>query len=66
MIYEIVCWILEFFFFFFNVYFSKQPYFGIFDLGLKTPQTYKNCSKNGQNHQIALLSFTIHKKKSNF
>ena len=39
---------------------------GIFDLGLKTPQNYKSPSKNSQNYQIALFSFTIHQKKTLF
>ena len=44
--------------------FSKQSYFGIFFyFWLKTPQNYKSCSKNGQNHEFALLSFTFHQKK---
>ena len=35
---------------------------GIFEFWLKTPPNCKSCSKNGQNHQFALLSFTFHKK----
>ena len=55
------------FFFFFSIFtFSKQSILGIFDFWLKTPPNYKICSKNGQNHQFALLSFTFHKKKIHF
>ena len=46
--------------------FSKQSFLEIFDFWLKTPQKYKSCSKNGQNHHFALLSFTFHQKKSTF
>ena len=46
--------------------FSKQSFLGIFDFWQKTPQNYKSCSKNGQNHRFALLSFKFHQKKSTF
>ena len=39
---------------------------GIFDFWLKTPPTYKSCSKNSQNHQFAVLFFTFLLKKSTF
>ena len=39
---------------------------GIFHFGLKTPQNSKKKSKNGQNHQIALLSYIFHQKNSLF
>jgi hypothetical protein len=39
---------------------------GIFDFWLKTPPNCKSCSKNGQNHQFAVLSFTFHKKNPLF
>ena len=39
---------------------------GIFHFGFKTPQNYKSCSRNRQNHQIALLCFTFHQKKIHF
>ena len=42
--------------------FSQQSFLGIFNFWLKTPQYYKSCSKNDQNHQFALLSFKCHKK----
>ena len=58
---------LNFFLFFLLIFtFSKQSFLGIFDFWLKTPQNYKSFSKNGQNHQFALLSFTFNKKKSTF
>ena len=61
MIFDISFSIFNFFFFFFSIFpFSKQSYLGIFDFWLKTPPNYKSCSKNGQNHQFALLSFTFH------
>ena len=37
-----------------------------FHFGLKTLQNYKSCLKTGQNHQIALISFKFHQKKSTF
>ena len=40
--------------------FSKQSFLGIFYCCLKTPQNYKSCSNNGQNHEFAILSFTFH------
>ena len=42
--------------------FSKQSFLGIFYFWLKTPQNYKSCLKNGQNHEVALLSLTFHQK----
>ena len=54
-----------------TIYFSiftllKQSFFGYFDFWLKTPRNFKSCSKNGQNHEFTLLSFTFHQKKSTF
>ena len=46
--------------------FSKQSFLGIFDFWFETHPNYKSCSKNGQNHQFALLSFTFHTKKIHF
>ena len=64
MIFEISC--LKFSFSFSISTFSKQSFLGIFDFWLKTPPNYKSCSKNGQNHQFALLSFTFQKKNPLF
>ena len=67
MIFDISFSILSFFFFFFLIFtFSKRSFLGISDFWLKTPQNCKSCSKNGQNHQFALLSFTFHKKNPLF
>ena len=64
MIFGISCSIFKKNFFSSSIFtFSKQSFLGIFDFGQKTPQNYKSCSKNGQNHQFALLSFKFHQKK---
>ena len=67
MIFEISCWVLEIKkkIFHFSL-FQISNFWGFFYLGLKPPKNLKSCSKNGPNNQIALLSFTIHKKKSTF
>ena len=67
MIFDISFSILSFFCCFFSIFtFLKRSFLGIFDFWLKTPPNCKSCSKNGRNHQFALLSFTFHKKKSTF
>ena len=68
MIFEISCSIFKKkHIFFLSIFtFSKQSFLGISYFWQKTPQNYKSCSKNGQNHQFALLSFTFHQKKSTF
>ena len=66
MIFDI-CFLIFNFFLLFSIFtFSKQSFLGIFDFWLKTPQNYKSCSKNGKNHQFALLSFMFHKKNPLF
>ena len=71
MIFEISCSIFKkkqkknFFFSIFT--FLKRSFLGILDFWLKTSQNYMSCSKNSQNHQFALLSFTfLFKKKTIF
>ena len=65
MILEIKCLIIKKKHIFSSTFtFSKQSFLGNFDFWLKTRQNYKSCSKNDQNHQFALLSFTFDKKKS--
>ena len=49
-----------------TITFSKHSFLDVFDFGLKAPQSYKSCSKNGQNNQFALISLTFHFKKSTF
>ena len=67
MIFEISFSISNFFLLLLFIFtFSKQSFLSIFDFWLKTPPNYKSCSKIGQNHQFALLSFTFHFKKINF
>ena len=67
MIFEISFSIIIFFFFFYSIFtFSKQSFFGYFLYLTKTPPNYNSCSKNGQNLQFALLSFTFHFKKIHF
>ena len=54
-------------FVFLNFHFFKIVIFGYFSFWAKnTQKIQKKCSKNGPNHQIALLSFTFHQKKSTF
>ena len=68
MLFEISCSIFKKYIFFSSSIFtfSKQSFLGIFDFWLKTPQNFKSCLKNGQNHQFALLSFTFHQKNPLF
>ena len=67
MIFEISCFIFKKKHFLFAIFtFSKQSFLGILDFWQKTPQNYKSCSKNGQNHQFALMSFKFHQKKIHF
>ena len=66
MIIEISCSIFKKKLIILNFLFLKQSSLGTFDFWLKTPQNYKSCSKNGQNHQFALLSFRFYKKKIHF
>ena len=66
MIFEISCSIFKKNIFFFNFHFLKTVIFGYFWFLAKTPPNYKSCSKNCQNHQFALLTFTFHLKKNHF
>ena len=67
MTFDISFSILSFFLLLFSIFtFSKWSFLGIFHFWLKTPPHCKSCSKNGQNHQFALLSFTFHKKNPLF
>ena len=66
MIFEISCWILEEEKNSFNSHFFKTVFLGIIDFWLKIPKKYKSCSKNSQNHQVALLSFTFPENNSLF
>ena len=61
MVFEISCLILEKKQTNLSVFdFFKTVILGIFLFWAKTSQTYKSCSKNGQNLQIAVLFFTFH------
>ena len=63
MIFAISDLIFIFHFIFLNFQFFKTVIFGYFRFMAKTPPNKKSCSKNIQNHQLALLSFTFHQKK---
>ena len=50
----------------FNFHFFKNSNFWVFLFLAKNTPKFKKCSKNGQNHQFTLLSFTFNKKNPLF
>ena len=66
MIFEIICSIFKKTFSFLQFSLFQNSHFWVFFIfgKKKTPKNYKSCSKNGKNHQFALLSFTFHQKKN--